>query len=198
MILFITYCLYICSINAEFIIPQNSSGHIIVPSNWTRILKYSFNSCDNLLTVIIPATVMFIEDNAFNLCSKLLYASYHSGTCLGVDVFPPYTKIVIYPAKPRLSPMPQTVLSNTSTTTPSPVPSPAPSQEWPTSHPTVYYFNQPTSSDFMLIVPILSCIGLLCCCIVVIPHCYNKLCTDGQETNKMYFSRAVKISFNDC
>lgn len=51
----------------------------VIPESTTSIAAYSFNSCDNLVSVIIPSSVVSIGVSAFDGCSQLSHITVNPG-----------------------------------------------------------------------------------------------------------------------
>ena len=45
--------------------PDEITGHVNIPSTWTKISKFAFFHCEELRTVYIPQSVEEIEESSF-------------------------------------------------------------------------------------------------------------------------------------
>ena len=102
---------YQCKNLQEVIIPEGISSigdyafsnssikKLVIPEGVTQIGRHAFSNCRNFETVSLPASIILIENEAFEGCEKL-YSAFFSGNApnMGEDVFMggPYYFTVFY------------------------------------------------------------------------------------------------------
>lgn len=56
-----------------------NGGDIVIPNNVTKIEKYAFYACNNIISVVIPSNVKTIGDLAFKCCMNLSVVTIENG-----------------------------------------------------------------------------------------------------------------------